>query len=287
MKSFKDIHPLTALLFLVTVIYCSMVFMHPVLVCINILCSTLTCIFLCRKEFFALFRYLIYMSVLIIIFNPIVNTTGKTLLFTFLSRKITLEAVIYGLILRGIMVSGINWFTVLGKIITTDKFDYLFSRRFPSLCTIFTMTIGMIPLFQNKLYEITWVRKSLKGDENKLKGAIDDLNAAVNFAFEKAVNLSKTMKNRGFGSSKPTRYRRYMFSASDAAVYAILAVSIYCIHSAIYDRSINVRIIPRLQITPFTSGDILYLLIYILFLLTPLFLHFIEEIRWNYLRSKI
>ena len=287
MKTFKDIHPLTALLFLVAVIYCSMVFMHPVLVCINILCSSLTCLFLCRKEFFALFRYLIYVSILIIIFNPIVNTTGRTLLFTILGRKITLEAVVYGLILRGIMVSGINWFTVLGKIITTDKFDYLFSRRFPSLCTIFTMTIGMIPLFQNKLYEITWVRKSLKGDDSKLKGAIEDLNAAVNFAFEKAVNLSKTMKNRGFGSTKLTRYRRYGFSATDFAVYAILTISIYCIHHAIYDRSINVRIILKMQIAPFNPGDFVYLIIYILFLLTPLFMHFIEEIRWNYLRSKI
>lgn len=287
MRDFKDLHPLTAFIYLIVAIYCSMVFMHPVTVCINILCSSLVCFTLCRNEFLAMVRYMVYISVLIIVFNPIVNTNGKTYLFTIFTRKITLEAVVYGLILRGIMISGINWFTVLGRMITTDKFDYLFSRFFPSLCTIFTMTIGMIPLFQNKLYEITWVRKSLKGDDNKLKGAVEDLNAAVNFAFEKAVNVSKTMKNRGFGSSKPTRYIRYRFVFADLAVFLVHAVSVISINQAIYDRSINVRIIPRMQIIPFSSNDTVYLVIYILFLLTPILMHFIEEIRWNYLRSKI
>ena len=281
-------HPAAAFIFFCRAVFFSMVFMHPVLVCINLVCSFLCCAIIAGKELSMMFRYYLFMGLLLIVLNPIVNTNGVTVLFRYFGRKFTLEGLVYGVVLAGLMISCINWFTCMGKVITTEKFSYLFSRRFPALCTVFTMTIGMIPFIQSKLADIAWVRQCLHDSKSSgLSGAARDMGAAVNYAFEKAVNISRTMKNRGFASTEPTRLTRYSLSGSDFFLLAVTAAGVTATFSSVYSGGISVTIVPRISFHTFEGFELVCLVIYVLFLLVPVIMWFAEELRWKYLRSKI
>ena len=82
----------------------------------------------CKKEMSAGAPYTLGFGAVIILINPLLNSRGQTVLFTFFGRNYTLQALIYGAVLAGIFICSINWFTCLGKVLDSDKILFLRNR---------------------------------------------------------------------------------------------------------------------------------------------------------------
>lgn len=69
------------------------------------------------------------------------NHYGVTMLYYVKSSGnwITLEALVYGVVLGAVMFVVIQWFSCYNKVMTTDKFIYLFGRIIPALSLILSM----------------------------------------------------------------------------------------------------------------------------------------------------
>ena len=284
MPDFYNIHPYTTLVYFAGVILYSMVFMHPVAVAANVVLSFAASIALGKKEAMASVWYTLLVGCLITVINPLFNTSGDTVLFTYLGRNYTLEALVYGAIMAGIFISSINWFGCMGRIITSDKFMYIFGGKMPNLCLILTMVIGLIPFFQKKLAEISAVGKVLLKEQNRTMQAFRALNVAIGYAFEHAISLSVSMKNRGYGTGKTTKFTDYKIKTYDIILLVIIVLLNISVVTLMYHNAVNVEIIPAIKLGNLNFWGMVG---FIILLLLPCIMYIFKELKWLYLKSKI
>ncbi len=64
---------------------------------------------------------------------------------------ITLESLVYGIVLGAVMFVVIQWFSCYNEIMTTDKFIYLFGKLIPALSLILSMALRFVPRFLGQL----------------------------------------------------------------------------------------------------------------------------------------
>ena len=82
-------------------------------------------------KFIAMLLPLMLISALI---NPAFNHEGVTVIAYLPSgNPLTLESVLYGIVAASMVATVICWFSCFNKIMTSDKFIYLFGRIIPSL----------------------------------------------------------------------------------------------------------------------------------------------------------
>lgn len=71
------------------------------------------------------------------------------MLFYLKTGPVTLEAIVYGLVLASMLFISILWFSCYNKVMTTDKFVYLFGRVIPALSLVLSMVFRFVPRFGN------------------------------------------------------------------------------------------------------------------------------------------
>ncbi len=288
MPDFNRLNPYTALIYFVCVVFFSIVFTHPLFVAVNVVASFAACLCICKKEILALCKYTLLMAAVITFVNPVFSTGGETVLLRPFGRPYTLQALIYGAVLAGIFICSINWFCCLGKVLTSEKFMYIFGGRFPNLCTILSTVLTLVPYFSAKLAEISGTQINIIPDDNgKIKGYFRSFNVAVSYAFEHAVNLAVSMKNRGFGTGKTTHYLNYKFKNPDIVIISASAGLTAAVLASIYSVGVDVQIIPALQLAPMGGVQWLGFGCYVALLAVPVIMKVISEIKWKSLMSKI
>ncbi len=73
------------------------------------------------------------------------------MLFYLKTGPVTLEAIVYGLVLASMLFISILWFSCYNKVMTTDKFVYLFGRVIPALSLVLSMVFRFVPRFGQQL----------------------------------------------------------------------------------------------------------------------------------------
>ena len=286
MPDFSRLHPYTVLLYFLSVLVYSMVFMHPLFVAANVVLSFVACMCLCPRETAASIKYTIGFSMLIMLLNPFFSTGGETVLFTYFGRNYTLQALVYGAVMAGIFICSINWFSAMGKVISTEKFLFLFGGRFPNICTVLTMVMGLVPFFQKKLMEIDRAQGTIRQDKG-FKNSFQSLNSAVSYAFEHAIGLSVSMKNRGFGSGRTTRFSDYRFRKYDFLTLFIILILNASVVANLFAYAVNIQLIPVIVLPVPGTEQLIGGICFFLLLLLPTAMYILKELQWQYLKSKI
>ena len=81
----------------------------------------------------------IYIIVMVVLVNMLVSSNGETILFYIANKSISLESIYYSIASSVMFITVFMWFSCYTKIMTSDKFIYLFGKRFPSLSLIISM----------------------------------------------------------------------------------------------------------------------------------------------------
>ena len=79
----------------------------------------------------------------------------------------TLESILYGIVAASMVATVICWFSCFNKIMTSDKFIYLFGRIIPSLSLILSMTFRFVPKFKEQVQEVSNAQKSMGRDTSE------------------------------------------------------------------------------------------------------------------------
>ncbi len=98
---------------------------------------------------------------------------------------------------------------------------YIFSKKLPVVSMIIVMVLRFVPLITNRAREIGKIHKpSLKDDSfiNKAKSKGKVMGITVAWSLEESMFTAKSMKSRGYGSSKRTCYLSYKLSQIDYAL---------------------------------------------------------------------
>ena len=126
------------------------------------------------------------------------------------------------------------WSLCYRRVMTAEKFIFLFGRVAPSLSLLFSVAMAFVPRFAARMGEVARARRGLCGGESKgtladrAKEGLKVLSATVTWALEGAIITADSMKSRGYGLPGRTAFALYRFDRRDGALLAlVLGLSAY------------------------------------------------------------
>ena len=122
-------HPINSIIFFIIVLFYTMYATNLVITGISLLSSLIAFLLLHRgKKKVKILLFYLFIGIIIIVTNPLFGQNGETILFNIGKYKYTLESLVYGGYASMMIISILLWFGCYNKIITADKFLYLFGR---------------------------------------------------------------------------------------------------------------------------------------------------------------
>lgn len=285
--TFSKCHPLTNFLFFVAAIGFSVVIQHPMYLLASGIAAGCYYLVLNGRKGWKLVFGLIPVFVLVSAVNPLFNTYGETVLFRVFGNPYTLEALVYGMVIGGMLVVMLLWFGCYSAVLTSDKFVCLFGSLIPALSMLLVMVLRMIPSLMRKARQLSDARKSIgkgAGEQDtareKLRDGMNLLSALTDWALEGSIVTADSMRARGYGAAKRTSFQIYRVTPLDYGLIAVMAVLAVAVLLA---GGTAASFTPVFDIAPPTWG----LGTYLLLLLLPSILHGKETVQWHISISRI
>lgn len=294
MNEFKNYHPTVNFSYFLAVICFSIFYMHPVFLAISLLGSFAHLTVLDGKK--ALKTTVCFMLPLLAVsslINPTFNHEGVTILAYLPSgNPLTLESVAYGFASACMIVALIYRFTCLNRIMTSDKFIYLFGKLAPSLSLVFSMILGFIPKLNKHFKEVANAQKHLgattgKSPVQRAKNGIKILSVVITMSLENAVDTADSMKSRGYGLGNRTSFSNFRFSQRDTAVLVIIAVLSVCVLLGGIGGLTSFTYFPAMSGTDISLRSIVVYSAYFMLSFLPTVIEISEVLKWKLLESKI
>lgn len=293
-NAFSGYHPLVTFAYFAAVVVFTMFSMHPAFLTASLLGSMAYALLLCGTRYFKVVGLLCFPIVLFTTgINPLLNHRGITVLFYLNGNAVTMEAVLYGLASSVMLISALMWFGSFNKVVTGDKFVYLFGRFLPALSLILSMCMRYVPLLKNRFREISDGQKcmgrryGLRHPLKKLRQLTREFSILIAWTLETSIETSDSMEARGYGLHGRTSYHRFHFRKQDAGALALI-VLLAAIVVAGWAAGMNtIYYYPGIEF-PYEGAAVAPVLIaYCLLLLLPVIVDVGGEWKWKKLRSKI
>ncbi len=295
MNEFKTYHPIVNFIYFVFVIGFSCFFMHPLCLFISLVSGFSHSVMLNgRKAVKTNLIYILPMMLITALINPIFNHEGITVI-SYLpgGNPLTLESVIYGLCAATMLASVICHFSCYNKIMTSDKFIYLFGKIIPSVSLVISMTLRFIPKFSSQLKIVINAQRCMGRDVTvgsilkRAKNALNILSIMTTWSLENAIDTADSMKARGYGIPGRTTYSIYTFNKRDINALIFMLISGTYIISGSVMGEMYINFFPSIKTFDITPFGISVFTVYTLLCIYPLIIEIREVIRWNALKSKI
>lgn len=187
-----------------------------------------------RKLFNGLF-YFVPFAVLIIIANLIFVTQGSTTLFYIGSKKLTLESLIYAIVLCFKFLAVIYLFMAFQLMIDSDKAVSYFSTKMPKSTLTLMLIFKLIPSLKDKfyslkeIYTIRGVDFKVKDNKSKMKSYSEVMSVLLESSLESSFDIGEAAFVRGFLSNKRSVYERETLGKKDILliISSLLLIIIY------------------------------------------------------------
>ncbi len=291
---FSSCHPVILFTYFVLVLLFSMFFMHPVCLGISYCSAFFYSVYLNRGKAWK-FNLLYMLPVLLItaLINPAFHHEGATILVYLRSgNPLTLESIVYGAAAAVMLVSIITWFSCYNKVMTSDKFIYLFGRVIPALSLIFSMVLRFVPKFKAQMQTVSNAQKCIGRDVSngnmleRAKHGVRIMSIMITWALENAIETADSMKSRGYGLKGRTAFSIFRFDHRDKMLLTALALyGLYVLVGA-YRGFFSYRYYPTLKGVQIGPYSISIFIVYACMCLLPMALNLWEDRKWKRLQSK-
>lgn len=285
--AFSACHPMVNFLFFVGAIGFGATIQHPAYAAAGVIGAAIYYLLLTGWKGMKMVGGTAVVFCLISFLNPLINKSGKHVLFHYFGRPYTLEALYYGMALGAIFVVMLIWFGCYSAVLTSDKFTSLFGSVIPSLSLLLVMVLRLIPAFTRKAKQIIGARRTIgKGVSqtdkliDKARGGTTILSALTDWALEGSIITADSMRSRGYGTAKRTNFQIYRMTLQD---WILLAMILGMELAVILAGGTDARFTPKLKLSPLGWG----FPVYCVFLLIPTILHIKEAIAWRISISRI
>jgi energy-coupling factor transport system permease protein len=174
--------------------------------------------------------FYLFLFILLTLANPLMSHNGKTVLFVINDSPITLEALVYGAVSAGILITVLCLFRIFSEIMTRDKLLYVFGSLSPKLALILSMGLRYVPLFRERARKLSesQLALGLYKEENifdKIKSDLRVFSILITWALENGITTADSMSARGYGKRRRTYFSLLKFRKSDAL---LLILTILC-----------------------------------------------------------
>lgn len=291
--SFVDYHPFINFIYFVLVIGFSLALTHPLAQGIALFCSIVYCVSSSgKKSVLFLLKFCLPMVLLTAFINPAFNHEGTTILLYFSNgNPLTLESILYGFSAGAMLVTILLWFSSFNRVMTSDKFIYLFGKVIPALSLVLSMSLRFVPKFKSQMVTVADAQRSMGRDVSngslwsRTKTAVTIFSIMITWALENAIETADSMKSRGYGLKGRTAFSIYRWEERDK--YALLwfgFCGLFLLVGTILS-AFGFRYFPNIRYAALDRTTIPFYCVYFGLCMTPVVLGIKEERKWKALYS--
>lgn len=293
--TFEGYHPLNNFIFFALVIGFSMVLNHPiaqVISCFSAMIYAIQCEG--KKAVVFTLKYCLPMVLFTAFINPAFSHEGVTRLLYFpTGNPLTLESILYGFSAGLMLETVLLWFLNFNRVISSDKFVYLFGRIIPALSLVLSMILRFIPKFKIQMKAVTDAQRCIGRDLsngslwNRTKTAVTVLSILITWALENAIESADSMKSRGYGLKGRTAFSIYRFDERDQWLLLWLVFCGTYLMSGTMAQAFAFRYFPSIRYAEINPITISFYITYFALCITPTAFNQLEEKKWNVIHSKM
>lgn len=293
--AFSKLHPTVNFLFFAFVLALSMFIMNPICLALSLVCAFVNAVYLNGIKTVKLcLKFILPISLLIILINPVFNHQGVTIIAYFpWDNPLTLESIVYGAASSALLSAVVLWFSVFNSVITSDKIVYLFGKIIPSLSLVLSMSLRFIPKFSAQLKNVRNAQRCIGRDVSdgsavsRIKNGIRIISIMLSWSMENAIETADSMKSRGFGLKGRTAYSIYKFDRRDLVMLIIVALLGVSVSVSAIMGVIDFTYYPSIKGSLTDVPSLIVFFLYGILMLIPTILNIGEGIKWKRLRSVI
>ena len=293
--SFLDYHPFINFIYFVLVIGFSLVLTHPLAQGIALVCASAYSVSTTgKKSVLFLLRYCLPMVLLTAFINPAFNHEGTTILLYFSNgNPLTLESILYGFSAGAMLVILLLWFTSFNRVMTSDKFIYLFGKVIPALSLVLSMSLRFVPKFKAQMTTVAEAQRSIGRDVSsgslwcRTKTAIVIFSIMITWALENAIETADSMKSRGYGLKGRSAFSIYQFDERDkyTLIWFVFCGLFLLVGTMLM--AFGFRYFPNIRYASLNMTTIPFYCVYFALGITPVVLNWKEERKWKTLISNM
>ena len=292
---FAKYHPLINFLYFTLTIGFTMVLRHPLAQAISLACACAYAIQVQgRKAVGFSLKFCLPVLLVTAIFNPAFSHAGVTTLLYFpTGNPLTLESILYGLSAGVMLVTVMVWFLNFNRVVTSDKFIYLFGRIIPALSLVLSMTLRFIPKFKAQLQLVKDTQKAMGRDIaqgslwQRIKLAVTILSIMVTWALENAIETADSMKSRGYGLKGRTAFSIYRFEERDKIAMGFLLFCGAYLITGTMTSAFGFRYFPSIRCVQLNAMTLSFQIVYLCMCIMPVVLNAAEERTWKAIHSNL
>ena len=282
--AFSGYHPAVNFIFFIAVLGFGVVILHPAFLITGIVGALSYYLLLHGSKGLKRIAMMLPLFLAVALLNPLVNRDGVTTLFRVLGIPYTLEALVYGMVLGGMFLTMILWFSCYSAVMTGDKFTSLFGNLLPSISLLLVMIFRMVPSLIRKGKQITGARQSIGKEMSGMDEAMTVLGCLTTWALEGSIVTADSMRSRGYGTSKRTSFMIYRMTLRDWGLLTAILVLSAALIAVISAGHATATFTPEWYLA---SVSPIGLALYGFLSLIPTLLHLQEALVWHISRSRI
>ena len=285
---FACYHPAINLIYFVSVIAGTFLFRHPVYLAVSFLSAFFYSVRRNRVRGLIFDLMLIPLIFLFALYYASYHHFGVTVLrYNFIGNPLTLESLVYGLVLGAQWAAFFMWMSCIFSVCTTDKAVYLFGRVSPKVSLFLSILLRMVPRFKEVARRISAARRGLgrgPGQGNlfrRLGNCVTIFSMCVTWLIESLSMSSDSMRSRGYGLRGRTAFSIYRFDNRDRSFVIGLFTCLTVTAMAVLLDQTDAYFAPRLVMNPITPLSCFFYLGYAVLCLLPPVLEIIGEFRFR------
>lgn len=293
MRNFASFHPAILFFYYIAVIFTTMFMMHPLILLFSLIGSLLFYTLLTpAKEVWKDIGFYMLIFLLIAVTNPIFVHKGETILFFLNDNPVTLEAIIYGVVIATMLVAVIFWSKSYSYLMTSDKFIYLFGKAIPKLSLVISMALRFIPLFKSQIKKVNQTQKTLglytsNSMTDRILSGVRTFNSMLSWSLENSISQADSMKARGYGLKGRTSFSLFKWKTRDALMLSFI-IGLFGMIIFLHSRKHDVfHYYPYLSTINVSGVDVMEYVIVFMLMILPSLSDIKENLQWKYLRSKM
>lgn len=291
---FERCHPAVNLIYFAAVIAGTVTFQHPVFLAISFLSACAYSIQRNRGKAVVFNLCMLPLAAAFAVYYSSYHHFGITVLQqNFVGNNMTLESLVYGLVL-GICAAGVCiWMSCVYSVFSTDKMVYLFGRVSPRLSLFLAILLRMVPRIKKEAKKINMAQRGIgrgAGQGNgwqRIKNTIRILSMLITWTIDSLMTASDAMRSRGSSLRGRTAFSIYRFDNRDRAYVIGMFLCITMTVMAVLLRFTDMTYDPRILWKPVTPMMILFCLGYEVLCLMPLGLELWTDYQFRKARGNL
>lgn len=288
---FSSYHPVINLIYFAAALTGIILFRHPVFLAISFAASFAWSVKLRGKRGLIFDLCLVSLILLYAGVYASYNHFGVTDLATdFIGNEITLESIVYGLVLGTTAAAFLMMFSCFLAVFSVDKIVYLFGKISPRLSLMLSVALRMFGRVRVRASQIETARRGLgKGVHQgsiwqRMKNGVRELSILITWMLESFIESGFSMKSRGCGLRGRTAYSIYRFDNRDRSLVVVLVACLGGMAAALMLDQTRVYYDPEIIWNRVTFWSYVFYGIYGAFLLLPMGLELSGK--WRFRRER-